>query len=64
MNIATHSFSLKQMCDEVAEYSTNLGAQSAQQQKIAAMSFDEQKALAAIKEDLDQNTADIPVVIQ
>ena len=47
------------MFDEVAEKSTDLGAQSAQQLKIAAMSFDERKTLAATKEDLEQNTTDI-----
>ena len=38
-----HSFSLKQMFDDVAEKNTDLGAQSAQQVKITAMSFDERK---------------------
>ena len=40
------------------------GSQSAQQLKTAAMSFDERKAFAATKEDLEQNTADIPLVMQ
>ena len=35
VNVATHSFSLKQMCDGVAERSADLGALSAQQLKIA-----------------------------
>ena len=38
VNTATHSHSLKQMYDEVAERSTNLDAQSAQQLKTAATS--------------------------
>ena len=59
MNEATHSFSLKQMCVEVAEKSMDLGAQSAQQLKIAAMSVDERKTFAATKDDLGQNTTDI-----
>ena len=46
------------VCDEVAEQSADLGAQSAQQLKIAAMPFDERKIFAATKEDLEQNTAD------
>ena len=53
MNIATRSLSLKQMCDEVAEWSTDLGAQTAQQLKIAAMSFDERKTFAATRKDLE-----------
>ena len=57
VNVATHSFSLKQMCEKVAEQSADLGAQSAQQLKTAAMSFDERKTFAATKEDLEQNTA-------
>ena len=61
--MATHSLSLKQMGDEVAEWSTDLGAQSAQQLQTAAMSFDERKTFAATKEDLEKNTADIPVVM-
>ena len=64
VNVATHSFSLKQMCDEVAEHGADLGAQSAQQLKMAAMPFDERKTFAATKEDLEQNTADLPVVMQ
>ena len=64
MNVATNFFRLKQMCDEVAEKCMDLGAQSAQQLKIAAMSFDEQKALAATKENLDHISTDIPVVMQ
>ena len=64
VNVATHSFSLKQMCDEVGEQCADLGAQSAQQLKMAAMPFDERKTFAATKEDLDQNTADFPVVMQ
>ena len=52
------------MCDAVAEKSTDLGAQSAQQLKIAAMSFDEQKTFAGTKENLEQNTTGIPVVMQ
>ena len=52
MNIATHSFSLK----------AEVRWQSAQQLKIAAMSFDERKTFAATKEDLKQNTTEIPVV--
>ena len=43
---------------------TELGGQSAQQLKIAAMPFDERKTFAATKEDLEQNTADVPVVMQ
>ena len=39
-----------------------IDVQSVQQQKIAAMSFDEQKTFAATKEDLQQNIVDIPVV--
>ena len=58
MNVETHSFSLKQMCGEVAEWSADPSAQSAQQLKIAAMSFDEQKIFAATKEGLEQNTTD------
>ena len=53
MNVETHSFSLKQMCDEVAEWSADLSDQSTQQLKIAAMSFDERKTFAATKEDLE-----------
>ena len=37
---------------------------SAQQLKTAAVSFFEQKTSTAIKEDLNQNTTDIPVVMQ
>ena len=36
----------------------------AQQLKIAAMPFDERKTFAATMEDLEQNTADLPVVMQ
>ena len=43
---------------------TDLGGQSAQQLKIASMPFDERKTFAATKEDLEQNTADLPVVMQ
>ena len=43
---------------------TDLGGQSAQQPKMAATSFDEQKILTATKEDLEQNIADLPVVMQ
>ena len=57
-------FSLKQMCNEVAEWSAGLGTQSLQQLKIVAMPFDERKTFAATKEDLEQNTADVPVVMQ
>ena len=64
VNIATHSFSLKWMCDEVAEQNTDLGGQSAQQLKIAAMPFDERKTFATTKEDLEQSTVDLPVVMQ
>ena len=63
MNVATHSFSLGSG-NEVAEQNTDLGGQSAQQLKIAAMPFDERKTFAATKEDLEQNTADLPVVMQ
>ena len=52
------------MCDEIAELSTDPGAQSAQQLKIAATSLDERKTFAATKEDLEQNIADILVVMQ
>ena len=38
--------------------------QSAQQLKIAAMPFDEWKTVAATKKDLEQNTADLPAVMQ
>ena len=58
--MATHSFSLKRICDEVAEHNTDLGGRSAQHLKIAAMLLDERKTFAATKEDLEQNTADIP----
>ena len=64
VNVATHSFSLKRTCDEVAEQNTDLGGQSAQQLKMAAMPFDERKTFAATEEDLEQNTADLPVVMQ
>ena len=37
---------------------------SAQQAKVAAMSFDEQKSSAETKEDLKQNTTDIPARMQ
>ena len=47
------------MCDEVAEKSTDLGDQSAQQQKKVTMSFDERKSFAATKHGLEQNTTDI-----
>ena len=57
VNVATYSFSPKPKRDEVAEWSTDLGAQPAQQLKIAAMPFDERKTFAATKEDLEQNTA-------
>ena len=40
------------------------GSESVQQLKTAAMSFDERKTLAATKEDLEKNTADIPAVMQ
>ena len=39
-------------------------SQLPQQLKIAAMPFDERKTFAATKEDLEQNTADLPVVMQ
>ena len=42
----------------------DLSSRSAQQLTVAGMSFDERKTVAATKEDLEQNTADIPVVIQ
>ena len=63
-NVATHSFSLRRICDEVAEQNTDLGGQSAQQLKIAAMPFDERKTFAATMGDLEQNTADLLVVMQ
>ena len=56
--------SLKQMSSEIAELNTKLGAQSAQQQKMDAMRFDDQKIFAPTKEDLRQVTADVPVVMQ
>ena len=56
--------SLKHKPSEVAELNTNLGAQSAQLQKMDAMRFDEQKIFATTKEDLRQVTADVPVVMQ
>ena len=64
VNVATHSFSLTQMCDQVAEQSADLGAQSAQQLTITAMPFDEQKISTVTKEDLEQDTADILVVMK
>ena len=45
------------------KWSTDLGAQSVQQLKIVAMTFDERKPFAATKEDLEQNTTDILVII-
>ena len=57
-NVATHSFSLRRICDEVAEQNTDLGGQSAQQLKIAAMPFDERKTFAATMGDLEQNSGD------
>ena len=42
----------------------DLTAQSAQQLKIAAMSYDERKTFAATKEDVEQKTADMPAVMQ
>ena len=56
--------SLKQTSSEVAELNKNLGAQSAQQQKMDAMRFDEQKIFATTKDDLRQVTADVPVVMR
>ena len=47
-----------------SQWSTDLGAQSAQQLKIAPMPFDERKTFTAIKEDLEQNTAGVVVVMQ
>ena len=52
-----------QLETDVRETNTDFGAQSAQQVKITAMSFDERKTFAATKEDLEHNTADIPVVM-
>ena len=52
------------MCDEVAEQNADLGAQAAQQLKKAAVPFDERKTFAATKEDLEQKTADVLVVMQ
>ena len=52
--------SLKQMSIEVAELNTDLGAQSAQQQKLDAIRCDEQKIFATTKEDPRQVTADVP----
>ena len=44
---------------------SQLGAdEPAQQAKAAEMSFDEQMTFTATKEDLEQNTTDIPVVMQ
>ena len=63
VDVATDSLNVKQMCDEVAELTADLGAQSAQQLKVAAMPFDERKTFAATKEDLEQNIADVPVVM-
>ena len=57
--MATHSFSPKQIRD--AAHGSR--GQSAQQPKMAATSFDEQKIFTATKEDLEQNTADFPVVM-
>ena len=54
--------SLKQMSSEVAELNMDLGAQSAQQQKMDAMRFDEQKICATT--NLRQVTADVLVVMQ
>ena len=46
---------------ESQKWSTDLGAQSAQQLKIAVMSFDEQESLLPQpSEDLEQNTTDFP----
>ena len=56
--------SLKQTSSEVAELNTDLGAQSAQQQKMDAMRFDGQKIFATTNEDLGQVAADVPVVMQ
>ena len=41
-----------------------LGAQSAQQLKMDALLFDELKIFATTKEDFQQNTADVPVVME
>ena len=40
------------------------GSQSAQQLKTATMSFDGRKTFVSIKEDLEQNIADIPAILQ
>ena len=53
-------FQILKRCNEIAEQSTTLDAQSAQQLK----SRDEQMTFTATKEDLEQNTTDIPAVIQ
>ena len=52
------------MSSEVAELNMDLGGQSAQQQKMDVMRFDEQKIFATTKEDLRQVTADVPAVMQ
>ena len=66
VNVATHSFGLKRICDEVAEQNTDLGGQSASSaaDRWPRCLFDERKTFAATKEDLKQNTADLPVVMQ
>ena len=63
VNVARHSFSLKRICNAVAEQNTDLGGQSAT--SAAEDSRDAlRKTFAATKEDLEQNTADLPVVMQ
>ena len=42
----------------------DFGAQSAQQQKMDAMRFDERKFFATNMEHLEHDTADVPVVMQ
>ena len=48
--MATHSVSLKERCKEVSSATKG--------------SRDERKTFAATKEDLEQNTTDIPVLMQ
>ena len=61
--MATHSSKLE-ASSESAELDTDLGAQSAQQEKMDAMRLMSRRSLPRPREDLRQVTADVPVVMQ
>ena len=54
----------REQSDAFFQFESRGSMKSAQQAEVAAMSFDEQKSSTATKEDLKQNTTDIPARMQ